>query len=241
MADPAFIQQAIQQYNAAADTTIVVTWTTANLTAGSALVAVCTWGTSDATPSCADGTNGAWTAGPKLFDATNGQGTAIFYFTNNGSTGKPTVTLTLGGSRAHRCFQVSEFGPADTVTQPDAAGPAWRTQNLPATTTDLVASNAIVTVTDNALVYGVTVDVNGVAVAVAGTGFNSRGGWTNVSPGVPSRVEDKTLAVHASTTATFTAGAAGTRALTAVAAIRPVAVAAAVSVSTSWQGIFTRA
>jgi len=223
MANPVFIQQAPAEPIPGPTTggTIAVAYTTFNLTAGSVLAAIATWGAVDCTPTCADPTNGAWSAGPKLWDSTNSQGFALFYKANNTSTAKPTVTVTLTGGtdKTYRGIHISEIGPADT-TQPDVAAPAWRTQDSPATTTDLVASNAIVPVTDNALIYGATCDDNGVAQAVAGTGYNSRASWTTY---VPARVEDKTLASHASTTATFTAGNTGTRANTGVMAFRPVA------------------
>lgn len=221
MANPAFIQEAITAApGAASAATITQAYTTANLTAGSILACAATWDTDDETPTCADGINGAWTAGPKLFDGVNGQGMACFFFKNTAGGGKPTVTVTFSVARDFRGLHICEIGPADTTTQPDVAAPAVRLQSNPGTGADAVASNAIVPVTDQAYIYGVTFDIAGVVQASAGTGFNSNTGW---SSSVPSRAENKLKTPAGSTTATFTLGAGTTRMLTAVMAFRPVA------------------
>src|SRR5215831_7667910 len=85
--------------NHASASTVGATITTQNLTSDSLLV--CAVFYNAGTPSVSDGTNGAWTQAGTPIAGTGGLAgfsSVIFYFAHNTSTGKPTVTISTGGS-----------------------------------------------------------------------------------------------------------------------------------------------
>ncbi len=183
-------------------TTIAVAYATANLTAGSTLVATVTWGSLDLTPTCADSVNGAWAAGPKQWSNDSGQGSAVFYKANNASTAKPTVTVSFAGNSVdYRGLVIAEIGGVDT-TQPDVAG-AGTEEWAPGTSANSISSGNISTATDGDFIYGSTVKVyTGGEGVTAGTDFVLRDSITAV---VPVYTEGRTQTTHSATTAaTFT-------------------------------------
>jgi len=230
VANPAWIQDAI---SAAPDgnsaTTIALAFSTANLTAGSVLWCVVTWGDggTPATATCADSVNGAWTAGPNINDTTDQQSWKGFFFKNTAGGSKPTVTVTFSPSAPWRAIYIQECGPCDTATQPDVTG-AGQNQNAPGTGTDAVTSGNITTVTNNAYVVGASIiPSSATPVITAGTGFNSRRGdsWTAVTP---ATFEDKVLATAGVTAAKFTTTVGTAHYINIVMAFRPVAATSSV-------------
>jgi hypothetical protein len=231
MANPAWIQDAISADPSAPNaTTIALAYSTANLTAGSVLWCVVTWDrTNTQTATCADNTNGAWTAGPIIDDTTDGQMWAAFFFKNTAGGVKPTVTVTFGGSQyvSYRGLYIQECGPCNTTTQPDVTG-VGNNQASPGTATDAVTSTAVTTVTNNAYIVGASIiPSSATPVITAGTNYNSRRGdsWTTITP---TTFEDKVLATAGSVAATFTTNTTGGRYLTIVMAFRPVAATSAI-------------
>ena len=94
---PAYIQSAISpDPSSASGTSIQVAYSTQNLTAGSVLWCYCNWYGTNVAPSCSDGTNGSWTAGPEAYNAGETRGMAMFYFVNTAGGVTPTVTVSWG-------------------------------------------------------------------------------------------------------------------------------------------------
>ena len=214
---PYFIQDAASAPPSSSSySTLAVQYQSQNCTAGSTLVCAVTFGAS-VTPTCSDNVNGSWQAGPTHYDSGYAQGLATFYFPNNASATKLTVTVNFGSSTAYVGMIISEYGGVNT-SQPDVAG-AINEQAAPATTADAITSGTITTSTNGDLIYGVCNKVGGNdPKTVHGTGFNSRG-----SIYIDMFTEDKIQTTAGSgTAATFTdSQAGGATYITAIMAFKP--------------------
>lgn len=109
---------------------------TSNVTANSTLVAAIRIGGTGLTPTCSDNVNGAWTAGPKQEQTTDGHTLATFYFLN-AATGATTVTVANFGAGSTRLaimegalgasggtLDQTNKGQADATTAPSAGNVA---------------------------------------------------------------------------------------------------------------------
>ena len=206
MANPAYIQSAISaDPSSSGATSIAVAYSTSNLTAGSVLWCYCNWYGTNVAPSCSDGTNGSWVAGPEAYNAGETRGMAMFYFVNTAGGVKPTVTVSWGAtSMTFRGLHIFEVGPCATSGQPAGTAPAINYQAAPgAGNNAIVSGNIDTTGNNNALIVGASISDD--ALLDAGTSpltWNDRGGWGS---GFPSRAEDAVLATGGTTHVAFTA------------------------------------
>lgn len=90
-----------------------------SVSAGSLLVAVAQWFTTDETQTFSDSLNGTWTTAVQKFDTSGalGSGIAIGYFKNS-AAGACTVSVSSASS-VHRSLDIVELTGADTSSQPD--------------------------------------------------------------------------------------------------------------------------
>src|SRR5690349_10159632 len=186
-----------------------ITFTPANnLTPGSVLVVHGTWdNTNTPTVTCADATNGAYTAVDTVLDTAHGQDQKNFYFKNNASSGKPVITLTFSASSQFKGIHFQEITGAETVNP--LAGHHGQFQNAPGTGTDGATSDLTGTLTGQpAGVLGLIMDPSGTTTPAAGTGFTAgTTGW-GFGGTASARSEFKRFTSTAPVAATFTMGTA---------------------------------
>jgi hypothetical protein len=135
----------------------------ANCTVGSLLVCALQVGTGGAgiTLSVSDSVNGAWTLAEQTHN--NNDNVALFYFANNQSAAKPTVTCTQTGGPGTMRFALEEWSglagaPLDQVASNASNG----------TTTSPSSGNTPTTTGANELVIGAISGASGVPTITAG-------------------------------------------------------------------------
>ena len=192
--------------------------TLSGVVAGNEIVVWGSWGTSDATPTCADDKGNPYSSAQgKTWDGTNTQG--LCGFAGKATTGGTVViTVSWTGSKAYRTVFAEEKSGIDTTTDIDCVS-VGQAQPNPGTGDDGLSSTAFTTVTANALICACSANIASAAIPDVGLVGVSR---SSSSAGVAMRSEDWDAGAAGSKTSNFTAGI-DDRHLTAQMALRPAA------------------
>ncbi len=202
---PALVQAANNASSAGAQT-ITKAFTTANVTAGNAIMVTFGWdftGSITAT-GCSDALGNSYTiANVTVSDATSTQALGMCYATNvaGGTTDLVTVTFS-NAATTFRTIIVQEYSgvaatnPVDAFTSQDVA--------VSNTNTDGITSGNINTTQNGDLIYGAVEDMNATpnTTISAGTGFSSIAAQASATVNILD--ENKSLATAGPTAATFT-------------------------------------
>jgi hypothetical protein len=212
-----------KENGATSATTVFVTL--ASAVASSSLVFVSVgWASTagDTITQIKDDQNNTYNLVDLIRNTTNGYSWQTAYL--DGVSNAPiTITATLSISRTFATIVVGEYTGGLGGVSID--GHAINNQASPATTANAVTSGTFTPVTNNCLIYGTTVDAVSRGAASAGTNFTAR----LLNQSTSYTTEDRTLAVAAATSATFTNGTATSTAyLTGGIAIKPSTGAASV-------------
>lgn len=101
--------------------TCVMTAFTSSITSTDLIAAVIGWGLTDGTPSASGSLNGAYTTNGKVWDASNAQGQAQFYFQNS-AAGTETITFTIPNTANSVVMWGMEISGVLTVGAADGNG-----------------------------------------------------------------------------------------------------------------------
>ena len=198
--------QTIQHNSATGTGTTIAATFGSNTTTGNLVFVGCSWGTTNVTPTCADSQGNTYALYDKVWDATNGQGAAIFVAPNITGGTTPTVTVTFGGSSVpDRSIEIWERSGHTTSTPVDQHTGQLNTS--PGTGTDGATSGTASTTTNaDDDILGKFTDITGTSYTVSvGTSFSLDHSYTTAST-QPIRLESRNVTSTGGYAATFTLG-----------------------------------
>jgi hypothetical protein len=166
-----------------------------NVTAGNVMIAACRFHV-DLTPTVADTRGSTWTLGGRYWNAGEEMG-AVWYWAVVPSSGANTVTFSFTTPNAQVRIALHEESGIDTASPID--GSNGSSAFFTDTATDGASSGTFTPTEANARIIGIAL-VNPSATPTAGTNFTLHHGSTSTR----TWIESRTLAVPASTAATFT-------------------------------------
>ncbi len=170
----------------------------ANVTAGSLIVAAASWdNTTTSTMTCSDNKGNTYTVMTVWVAVADSQTLAICY-APNAAAGSTTVTAQLGGGAGFRRMVISEYSGVATSSPVDVSTGVGGATAV--NTTDGVTAGSITSTQNGDLIFGAVMDVTGTISMLPGTGFTGRS-FTN---GKDLLAEDKQQAIAGATAAPFT-------------------------------------